>query len=93
VRAGATTNIGRQLPEHCASVLGAAVEATEHVQAQQRSAVLDANNLPSLLSSPAHKFDDGVHLFAGHEDTSCPGRNRVVWHHKAAAQVWVSEGE
>ena len=66
------TNIGRRLLEHHAGVLGAALEETERAQAQRRSAALDANDLPSPLSSPAHKFD-GAHLFAGHEDAVVPG--------------------
>ena len=54
-------------------MLGAALEETEHAQAQRRTAALDAaNDLPSPLSSPAHKFD-GAHLFAGHEDAVVPG--------------------
>jgi hypothetical protein len=67
------TNVGRRLLEHCAGVLGAALEETEHKQALRRSAILDANNdLPSPLSSPTHKFD-GAHLFAGHEGAVVPG--------------------
>ena len=68
------TNIGSRLLEHRAGVLGAALADTERAQAQERAAALDANGLPSPLSSPAHKFD-GAHLFAGHEDAIVPGRH------------------